>query len=351
MTRALATVLAFVCASMLAVDLPAQEPQGSPRPPAEPKPSTEPKPPAEPKGEIEVNIAYMPATGAESLEVEQPMGRLTLRAWDRPEVKIVARKRAPSSAALDRLKVNVEMSGGRIRVQTGVRIGDTLRRLPPMAAPAPAPDDQPSAQAPAQAPAQAIDLTIDAPRGVALNARTWNGDLEASGFRAGAVLRSEGGEVRASDIDGRVRTNALKGRQRLASIHGDVEADGVTGDLELLAVDGEVLVARVVEGQITAREVRTPVVRLFTTAGGIVLVGSLRIGGHYQLTALDGNVTLKLPKAPFSLDARAPQGRVRSAFALPGASPAPLRLVGDFQGGGPQLDLSAARGDVVLDTY
>ncbi len=286
--------------------------------------------------QLEVNIVYVPATSAETLDIEQPMGTLTLRAWDRPEVKIVARKRAPSSAALDQLKVNFEMASGHIRIQTGVRIGDQLQRLP---------------AAQRQAPRQAIDLTIDAPRSVRLAARTWAGDIDASGFRAGADLRSEGGEVRASDIDGKVRTNALNGRQKLSQIRGDVEADGVTGDLELVSVDGELLVARVVEGQITAREVRTPVVRLLSAEGGIVLIGSLRVGGHYQLTALQGNVTLKLTSKPFSLDARAPAGHVRTSFAIRGAQAAPLHLVGDFQGGGPQVEVTAARGDVIIDPY
>jgi DUF4097 and DUF4098 domain-containing protein YvlB len=284
--------------------------------------------------ELEVNIVYVPAIGAEVLDIEQPMGTLTLRAWDRPEVKIVARKRAPSSAALDKLKVKFEAASGKIRIQTGVRIGDDLKRLP--------------------SPRQAIDLTIDAPRGVQLAARTWSGDLDASGFRAGAELRSEGGEVRATDIDGKVRTNALSGRQKLTQIRGDVEADGVTGDLEIVSVDGQLLVARVVEGQIVAREIHTAVVRMLSTSGGIVLMGSLRLGGQYQLTALDGNVTLKLASKPFSLAAHAPAGHVRSSFPIRGAttgSAAPLHLVGDFQGGGPRVEVTAAKGDVLLDPY
>jgi DUF4097 and DUF4098 domain-containing protein YvlB len=257
-----------------------------------------------------------------------------VRAWDKPEVKIVARKRAPSSSALERLKVGFEMVNGRVTIRTGVRVGESLRRLPSGASP----------------DAYAIDLTIDAPRQVALSAHTFTGDIDASGFRAGAALRSEGGEVTASDIDGAVRTNTLKGRQRLASIRGDVEADGVTGDLDLVAVDGQVLVARVVDGRITAREVRSPTVTLLSTSGGVVLIGSLRVGGHYKLTALDGDVRLKLKRGAFSLDARAPKGMIKSAFPLPGAEPKPVRFVGDFQGGGPKLELSAESGNVLLET-
>ena len=193
--------------------------------------------------EMEVSIAYVPAESAEALVIEQPMGRLTLRAWDKPQVKIVATKHAQDAGSLDRLRVSVEIKDGRIRVRTGVRIGEVLKELPPSSG---------------GGHGGKIDLTIDAPRHTQLVARTFAGDLEASGFRAGAELVSSSGEVTARDIEGKVHTNALKGRQRLASIRGDVEADGISGDFELVEVDGQVLVARVVEGQITAREIPHP---------------------------------------------------------------------------------------------
>src|SRR5207248_2500103 len=98
----------------------------------------------------------------------------------------------------------------------------------------------------AAGPPPGIDLTVDAPRDVTLRASTWSGDIEATGFRSGAVLSSRGGEVHASDIDGEVRTNALRGKQRLSAIRGNVEADGVTGDVELDSVDGDLLEAKVV---------------------------------------------------------------------------------------------------------
>jgi hypothetical protein len=323
---------------------------------------------APPGGEVEVNIAYVPAVGAEHLVIEQPLGRLTLRAWDRPEVKIVARKQAPTSATLDRLKVNVEIKDGTIRVRTGVRVGDAFRALPPPAAAraagsteagGPSGSGGPSGPGGSGGPGGplAIDLTIDAPRSVVLNARTWAGDVDASGFRAGAELSSASGEVRASDIEGRVRTNALRGRQQLRSIRGDVEADGVTGDLELVEIDGQLLVARVVEGQITAREVRSPTVRLLTTAGGIVLVGTLRLGAKVELATHDGDIRVALRPGPFTLHARAFDGLVRSAFPLaltPSSPPALIapqpRLDGTHRGGGASLELTTYNGSITLET-
>lgn len=287
--------------------------------------------------EYEVSVAdNIPAQGAEVLIIDQPLGKLSLSGWDKPTVRIVARKHAPDGTTLDRLKVQVEIRNGRIQVKTGVRVGDHFRTLP-----------QP-ASAPGASPPLGIDLTIDAPRRVQLHASTWAGDLEASGFRAGADLETRGGgEVVARDIQGRVRSSALKGRQRLSAIHGDVEAEGVTGDVELTSIDGETLDAHVVDGQITAREVRTPVVRLLSTSGGVIFIGSLRLGGRYELTSMDGDVRLQLRPQPFTVEARG--RKVVSGFAVRGPAPTLTALSGDFHGGGPNLVLTAAHGTVDLE--
>jgi DUF4097 and DUF4098 domain-containing protein YvlB len=278
--------------------------------------------------ETEVSFAYVPAPNAESVVVEQPMGKLSLRGWDKAEVRIVATKRAPDAATLDRLRVNVDMQDGHIRIRAGMRVGGEFRPLP-------------------SRNQVGIDLTVDAPRDVALDARTWAGDLEAQGFRAGARLASTGGEVRASDIQGKVWSNSVKGKQHLSSIRGDVEADGVTGDLELDTVDGQVLDAKIVEGQITARRVTTQVVRLFSTVGGIVFVGAIRPGALYELRTEEGDIKLVLNRAPFTVTARAPNGKVVSGFAVRGEL-LPTRLRGEFMGGGATLDLAALHGNVSL---
>jgi DUF4097 and DUF4098 domain-containing protein YvlB len=278
--------------------------------------------------ETEVSFAYVPAPDAESVSVEQPLGKLQMRGWDKPEVRIVATKRAPDAETLDRLRVNVEMQNGRIRIRAGVRVGGVFRALPPQGR-------------------MGIDLAVDAPRRVLLEARTWAGDLEAQGFRAGANLASTGGEVRASDIIGKVTSNSVMGKQHLSAIRGDVEADGVTGDLELDTVDGELLEAKVVEGQITAHRVRTQVVHLFSTVGGIVFVGSIRPGALYDFKTDEGDIRLELERAPFSVTARAPRGTVQSGFAVSGQR-LPNLLRGEFLGGGATLDLASFRGNVSI---
>jgi hypothetical protein len=281
--------------------------------------------------EAEVTFVNVPVPNVESIIIEQPLGRLEIQGWDKPEVRIIARKHARDAAMLDQLRVNFEMADGHVHIRTGVRVGDSFHPLP----------------AGADGPA-GIDLKISAPRNVNLRAATWSGSLDASGLRAGAELSSRGGEVHASDIQGRVRTTCLRGKQWLSAIHGDVEADGVTGDVELDAIDGEVLEAKVVEGQITARRIRTPLVRLFSSLGGVVLIGSTRPGARYEITTREGDVRLVLEPVPFTVEARAPRGTIRSGFQLTNAVGTPTSLRGDHMGGGAQLDLVSAHGNVIL---
>ncbi len=209
--------------------------------------------------ENEVTFASVPAPGVESIVIEQPQGRLELNGWDKQEVRVVAHKHARDEKTLDQLTVDFVMFDGKIRIRTGVRVDDTFRPLP-------------------AADGAGIDLTITAPRNVNLRAQTWSGNMDVSGFRAGAELSSRGGEVHAWDIDGEVHTKALRGKQRLSAIRGNVEADGVTGDVELDAIDGEALEATVVDGQIVARRIHSPLVRLFSRSGGVVLMGATRPG-------------------------------------------------------------------------
>lgn len=279
--------------------------------------------------ELEGDLVYLPVPVGESLTVENRLGTVRLRGWDEPQVRILATKRAATGDMLERLKVRVDIDGGKVRIQTGLRMGDgtfsTMQR---------------------DGEKLRIDLVIDAPRAMTVQTVTFSGAIDASGFRSGASLRSEQGEIRAADINGRVDTNSTAGRQTLQGIHGPLDAHVYDqGDVELEAIDGATLDARVHnKGQIMAREVSTPVVRLSTIVGAIVFVGTLRPGGRYELHSLTGDVRLVLRPAPFRLMARGP--RVQVGFALAGDKRGPGTVEGEFMGGGAVLDLMSREGAV-----
>jgi len=239
--------------------------------------------------ETEVSFAYVPALAVEKIVVEQPLGRLSVRGWDRPEVRIAATKRAPNHQGLDRLRVRVDLNNGRLEIVTGVRVGDALRSIPTDGG-------------------YVIDLAVDAPSGAQILATTFDGDLDAIGLRGGVVLTTSGGAIHATDIDGAVRSRATRGRQRLAGIRGDVEAEALAGLIELDSIEGVVLRATVVDGAISARRIRARVVELSSARGDVQLAGAMPLGGRWVLRAPDGDGKVGLDGAPLSLVLRAGRG-------------------------------------------
>ena len=291
--------------------------------------------------DLEDNIVYIPMPQGEALHVRNPLGSVTVRGWDRPQVRIVANKRALVPQLLDRLKARVEVLDGKVDLATGVYLSDgTWHPIPQRDA--------------------AIDLTIHAPAGMTVDA-VGRGDVTASGFNAGAKLSSETGEIHAYDLAGPVATHAAAGRQSLQSIRGRVDANGIEGDLELQSIDGDTVDALVYKGQITAREVHSPVVRLSAITGTIIFMGPIVVGGRYEIKTVNGDIRMTLTPIermplgktyphPFRIVADAPNGTVASALQIEGGPWPKGHLAGSYRGGGASLDLHSKSGSISLSS-
>jgi hypothetical protein len=281
----------------------------------------------------------VPMPGAELLRIDNSLGRVAVKAWNRPgEIHIVADKRAASAEALARLRVHyTAWQNGEIHIDTLVELPGGERSLP--------------------LSDSGIDLLIEVPAEIAIEAKTFGGDLSASGLRAGARLETTGGRIGVSDVRGGVITRQLQGGQTVTSVDGDVDLDGVEGDMDLRGVSGGRLDARLVDGRIRAEDVRSALVRLTATTGEIVFIGLFRPGAHYDLRSYGGDVRVmaSVGSAPFELRTRsaAPietglplrtlwrQGeRLRAVYVSrrPGASPGASALV----------ELSSVLGRVVI---
>jgi hypothetical protein len=231
----------------------------------------------------------VPASAAEMVRVENLLGRVVIRGRARPgEVHIVAEKRAPSAEALGRLRVHyTAYENGEVAIDTRVELGGRERSLP--------------------LAGSGVDLYLDVPPDVAIEAKTFGGDVTASGLRAGARLETTGGRIGISDVRGRVVTRQLRGGQNVVAVDGDVDLDGIEGDMQLRDLAGGRVDAKLVDGSIRAEDVRSGLVRLVTTTGQIVLIGMLRPGAHYDLRSYAGDVrVIPTGDAAFELRARSP---------------------------------------------
>ena len=244
----------------------------------------------------------VPAANAEMVRIDNPLGRVEVRAWNRPgQIHIVAEKRATSAEALGRLRVHyTAWQSGEVPVDTRVELSGRERSLP--------------------LSGSGVDLVVEVPPELAIEAKTFGGDLTASGLRAGARLETTGGRIGVSDVRGGVVTRQLQGGQTVTAVEGDVDLDGVEGNMDLRSLGGGRLDARVVDGSIRAEDIRSAVVRLTTTTGEIVFIGLLRPAAHYDLRSYAGDVRL----VPAAASARF---ALRARSGTPVESGLPLRTV------------------------
>lgn len=242
----------------------------------------------------------VPAKAAEVVRIDNLLGRVSVRGVARPgEIHIFAEKRASTPDALGRLRVHyTAFENGEVIVDTRVELGGRERSLP--------------------LAGSGVDLVVDVPPDVAVEAKTFGGDVSASGLRAGAKLETTGGRIGVSDVRGGVVTRQLRGGQRVAAVEGDVDLDGVEGDMDLRNLGGGRVDARVVDGTIRAEDLRSGLVRLVTTTGQIVLIGMIRPGAHYDLRSYAGEVRV-VPTGEM------PAFELRARSAKPIAADVPLR--------------------------
>jgi hypothetical protein len=261
--------------------------------------------------------------------------RISVRGIAGPgEIHIMAEKRASSPDALGRLRVHyTAFENGEVVVDTRVELGGRERSLP--------------------LAGSGVDLVVDVPPDVAVEAKTFGGDVSASGLRAGAKLETTGGRIGVSDVHGGVVTRQLRGGQRVAAVEGDVDLDGVEGDMDLRNLGGGRVDARVVDGTIRAEDLRSGYVRLVTTTGQIVLLGVLRPGAHYDLRSYAGDVRV-VPTGDTGFELRARSAKpIDPAVPLRGARREGDWLRAEYVGRRPQprtrtalLELSSVLGQV-----
>lgn len=243
-----------------------------------------------PQKAVDGREIIVPIPGAERLRVDNPLGGIVVRAWDRPDaMHIVADKQSSSAEALARLRVHfTAWAGGEISIEARVEAGGRERALP--------------------LSASRVDLIIEVPPELGVEAKTFAGDLSVTGLRSGARLETTGGRIVVNDVHGRVITHQLRGGQSVAAVEGDVDLDGVEGHMQLDRLGGTRVEARVVDGDIRAEDVRADEVRLSATTGAVVLFGVLRPHAHYDLRSYGGEVRVAVLGAPagFELRARSP---------------------------------------------
>jgi DUF4097 and DUF4098 domain-containing protein YvlB len=191
------------------------------------------------------------------LSVNNLAGRIIVTAWNRDEVQV------HYTSDDDDAAINVELSGGEIRVSQRMRHG----------------------------PAE-IDLTINAP--------AWM-PLDLQGTETAIIVSGSTAPVRAQSVEGDITLTGGADNVSLNSVEGAVRAEGVRGALDIQAVDGDVTIRDMigalsiqgVDGSILLESVTSSAVRVSTVAGDVSFTGPIAPNGSYSFTTHDGDLTIR----------------------------------------------------------
>jgi DUF4097 and DUF4098 domain-containing protein YvlB len=248
------------------------------------------------------------AVRSQRLDVNAYAGEVTVHAWNRNAVRIVA-----SGADQDQLEIS--SSATAISIRTHGRHG----------------------------PPDEITLQISAPAWIAISMGGVNTNAKIEGIRAPISVETVEGEVDVTggeslislrSVQGSVRLRGAKGRINVNSVNEDVEVANSSGDVAAQTVNGEILLQGVNASSVDAN----------TVNGDISYSGPIRSGGRYALSTHNGDLTLTVPEGTSA-------GVTVSTFSGDFESEFPVPLRGTRKGKGFNFTLGSGSAQVTLESF
>jgi len=196
------------------------------------------------------------------VEVRNLNGRVDVKSWDQPQVKVVALRRSRA------VEVHLEQSANQVHVHTHLL------------------------QASTPASERAVDIEVWAPANVNLEIRLEAGTLRVENFTRDVNAEAVAATVLLQNLSGHTSVQTLNGSIRAERCSGRMEATSISGSLEFADGTSRFLVAR-------------------TTSGDIYYEGDFRPGGSYDFLNHEGSIELAVPaSASFELRANSVKGEV-----------------------------------------
>ena len=233
------------------------------------------------------------------IEVSNLKGRVQVRAWDRPEVRITG----SLGAGVERLQIE----GDRRSLEVKVRYPRDSNRAEPST------------------------LVIDVPLLAEVEVDGVSTDIDVQGVAGRKlVIGSVSGGVVAVGAPRKADITSVSGDLRLNLNSQDVDVESVSGSISLRGrINGEIA-AETVSGDIRIDTRGEPARRLDTSSvsGNASYAGALAPGGRINVESVSGNIRLSLPRGlsarvrgeSFSGRLSAPQARIDRPRYGPGAS-------------------------------
>ena len=243
-----------------------------------------------------------PLKAGGELEVHNKNGGITVEAWDRAEVQVVAIKQVKTSGnerareAMKNLRIDVKPSAGSLYIETRFPkegdgffdwlTGDNIN--------------------------YSVNYKIKAPRQLVAELHSTNGGVRLVGTRGRANLQTTNGGVTVEQAQGEIRMRSTNGGLTVVDAAGTLDGSTTNGGInaELSEVDGDI-----------------------------------------SLQTTNGGVTLRVPQEiRASLDIATSNGGIHSDLEVEGGEKTRRSLSGDVNGGGGKLYIRSTNGGVRIVT-
>jgi len=233
------------------------------------------------------------------VEIDNLKGRVEVRAWDRPEVKITG----SLGAGVEKFSVEGDERSLRIEVKYPNRARNTEPTM----------------------------LVVQVPLQAELEVSTVSADIDVHGVAPRELsLESVSGDISANGAPRRASVESVSGDLALTFNSGDVEASAVSGDLMLGGrLTGEVAVETVSGNmRVDSKGERLRRLSVETVSGDADLKVALLPDGEISMESVSGDLTLTVPRdlsaqvtgESFSGDLSAPGAKIQREEYGPGSS-------------------------------
>lgn len=250
------------------------------------------------------------------VEIDNLKGRVEVRAWDRPEVKITG----SLGAGVEKFSVEGDERSLRIEVKYPNRARNTEPTM----------------------------LVVQVPLQAELEVSTVSADIDVNGVAPRELsLESVSGDISANGAPRRASVESVSGDLALTFNSGDVEASAVSGDLTLGGrLTGEVAVETVSGNmRVDSKGERLRRLSVETVSGDADIKVALLPDGEISMESVSGDLTLVVPRdfsaqvtgESFSGELSAPGAKIEREEYGPGSS---------FQ-----TRFGAGKGDVRIETF
>jgi len=147
--------------------------------------------------------------GTPQIKVENFEGSITVRAWDQPEVNVIAVKQATDKQAMSNIRLQADQKDVNVSVTTKFSGRERKMKI---------------GGGDAYSKGAYIDLELNVPRNANVSLSTGDGSLTISGVSGELTLKTSDGAIQVRDGRGHLTANTSDGLIQIVNFDGEVEA-------------------------------------------------------------------------------------------------------------------------------